>query len=232
VDARIKSGHDAVVGMMSRRDQSEASDEETLVAALRRLAPSVKRSKDRAWSREPAVRVIDCVLSLNRPYDRFVVPRLDRFEARYPAVRSVADLAAMIRSCPSPHAFVREALDYNHEARAETLAAVVDWLLARCGGRDSPQKLQHWAAQARPSDLRDVNIRGFGLSGFQYLRLLFGADTVQPDIHLARRMAEWLGHPVSAMRALELLEAAAPKAGLRLRDLDAAVWNSGARGEA
>jgi hypothetical protein len=199
------------------------TDEEKLVAALRQFAPRVVAPKGRAWSREPAVRVIDCVLSLNRPYDRFVVPRLDRFEERYPQIRSVEDLAAMIRSYPSPHAFVREALDYNHEARADTLAAVVEWLL-RVGD------LEEWAASARPSDYRDLNIRGFGLSGFQYLRLLFGADTVQPDIHLHRRMAQWLGHPVSATRALELLEAAAPKAGLRLRDLDATIWDTGARG--
>ena len=43
------------------------------------MTPSV----DRAWSREPALRVIDCVLSLRRNYDLFVVPRLsqDQFAA-------------------------------------------------------------------------------------------------------------------------------------------------------
>lgn len=212
--------------------RAPTDDIDKLVAALRHFAPRVAAPKGRAWTREPAVRVIDCVLSLNRPYDRFVVPRLDRFEGRYPKIRTVSELAAMIRSYPSAHAFVREALDYNHEARAETLAAVVDWLLAECGGTDNPEKLAAWAARARPGDYRAANIRGFALSGFQYLRLLFGADTVQPDIHLHRRMAQWLGHPVSATRALELLEAAAPQAGLRLRDLDATIWDAGARGPA
>jgi hypothetical protein len=208
----------------------EMADQEKLVAELRRLAPSVRPQQGRAWSRQPAVRVIDCVLSLNRPYDRFVVPRLDRFEGRYPEIRSIADLAALIRRFPAPHDFVRDALDYNHRARADTLAAVVDWLLHVCGGEDSPEKLAQWAASARPGDYRQLNISGFALSGFQYLRLLFGADTVQPDIHLHRRMSQWLGHPVSATRALELLEAAAPRAGLRLRDLDATIWDMGARG--
>jgi len=41
-------------------------------------------------------RVIDCVLSLNRNYDSFVVPRLDSFERRHP--ESLKDFA---RGLPS-----------------------------------------------------------------------------------------------------------------------------------
>ena len=208
----------------SRARNSENIDEEKLVAELRRLAPSVERSADRAWVRQPAVRVIDCVLSLNRPYDRFVVPRLDRFEQRYHDVGSVADLATMIRSYPSPHAFVRDALDYNHEARATMLAALVEWLIAACHGDASLANLERWAASARPG------IPGFGLGGLQYLRMLFGADTTKPDLHVCRKVAEWVGHRVPPVRALELLEKAAPRAGLRVRDVDTTIWQVSARG--
>jgi hypothetical protein len=48
------------------------SDESKLLSALRELAPRVRPSSDRAWNREPALRVIDCVLSLDRRYDVFV----------------------------------------------------------------------------------------------------------------------------------------------------------------
>jgi hypothetical protein len=62
------------------------------VAALLRLKPSIRPSADPAWRRKPALKVIDCVLSLNRPYDTFVVPRLKDFERERPHVESVADL--------------------------------------------------------------------------------------------------------------------------------------------
>ena len=82
-------------------------EHELVVGELRRLAPSIKQSADRAWSREPAVRVIDCVLSLNRPYDRFVVPRLDSFENAHPSIHSVSDLQSLMNEYSSPDRFVR-----------------------------------------------------------------------------------------------------------------------------
>jgi len=54
-------------------------DIEKLVAAVRQLAPTIARSADEAWKQSPALCVIDCVLSLNRNYDGFVIPRLQEF---------------------------------------------------------------------------------------------------------------------------------------------------------
>jgi hypothetical protein len=65
-----------------------------LVAALRAL--EIVPSKDVAWDRSPALRVIDCVLSLNRPYDSFVVPRLRAFGKDGDDILSVRDLRTMI----------------------------------------------------------------------------------------------------------------------------------------
>ncbi len=75
-----------------------AADLDRLIAALRDLAPSVRPSVDKAWSRQPAVRVIDCVLSLNRNYYRVVTPRLDCFEQKFPEICSVAELTKLIAS--------------------------------------------------------------------------------------------------------------------------------------
>jgi hypothetical protein len=117
---------------------------ERLVTALRKL--EIARSKDVAWDRSPAVRVIDCVLSLYRGYDRFVVPRLDGFEKQRPDVRSVHDLRTLIESFASPHAFIKQELRYDDVARARTLYEVVKWL-------DGLPALEAWAKEARPSDL-------------------------------------------------------------------------------
>src|SRR5437879_2394933 len=97
-------------------------DSERLRIALKCDFPNLTPSTDRAWSRAPALRVIDCVLSLNRNYDRFVVPRLDRFEQRFPDVSTVRQLRELMNRYESSDAFVREALNYRHAQRAQTLS--------------------------------------------------------------------------------------------------------------
>jgi hypothetical protein len=204
-----------------------------LIAALNDLAPSIRKSTDRAWSRPPAVRVIDCILSLNRDYDRFVVKRLDQFEHAHPNVQSITDLQALIAKFPSPHAFVKAVLNYNHEERANTLNAVVSWL-GTMGGTAPPEaqlsKIKSWATSAHPTDYKSLRIRGFALAGFQYLRMLFGANTTKPDIYICRFVACHIGRRVSSIESLRLLERAASKRGLSLRDLDTTIWENGARG--
>ena len=89
--------------------------------------------------------------------------------------------------------------------------------------------MENWAEWTRPGDYLAVGVKGFGLAGFQYLRMLFGAQTTKPDIHIMRFVAEHIGRPVTDIQALYLLEKAARLAGLPLRELDAAIWESRAR---
>jgi hypothetical protein len=203
-----------------------------LVAALHQLAPQIRASSDRAWSRSAAVRVIDCVLSLNRRYDSFVVPRLDRFEQTHPEIRTISDLQGLIARYPSCSAFVSEVLSYRHTERAETLGKVVDWLV-KVSGKGSHieqlSNLQRWANEACPRDYLVLDIRGFGLAGFQYLRMLFGANTTKPDIHIRAYVAECMERPVSDVEALQLLEQAAGDLGIKVRDLDTTIWEQSAR---
>jgi hypothetical protein len=210
-----------------------ATDHDRLVTALRQLSSSVRTSADQVWSRAPAVRVIDCVLSLNRNYDRFVVPRLEGFERNCSHVCSVSDLDSEIKTHPSPDAFVRHALNYKHESRADTLANVVSWLVTiskegACAAQLA--NLENWARNAPYTGYQRLGIRGFGLAGFQYLRMLFGANTTKPDIRICQWVAAAVGHPVSPIQALQLLEAAAPEAGASLRDADTTIWEKLARG--
>jgi hypothetical protein len=208
-------------------------DRARLIAALRDLAPSIRESRDAAWSRPPALRVIDCILSLNRAYDTFVVKRLDRFEHEHPTVQSISDLQALIASFPSPHQFMKTALNYNHEERAKTLDAVVTWL-GTIAGTGSAQaqlsKIKDWASTSHPRDHLSLRIRGFGLAGLQYLRMLFDANTTKPDIYICRFVGKHVGHHVSPIKALRLLESAAPIAGICLRDADTTIWEDSARG--
>ena len=207
----------------------------TVATRLKQIAHNVSASSDPEWSRSPAVKVIDCVLSLNRPYDTFVVPRLDTFAERYPKIQRITDLAELIANYPTPHAFVQQELNYNHEARANTLASVVKYvctIVKRAQTvEEEKETLKQWAIQAEPQEHLTLNIRGFAIAGFQYLRMLFGADTTKPDIYIKRFISETLNRKVSTIESLLLLEAASELAGLSVRAVDKYIWNRRARGE-
>jgi hypothetical protein len=81
-----------------------------------------------------------------------------------------------------------------------------------------------------PLTISPSGFRGFGLAGFQYLRMLFGANTTKPDVHVRQYVSEAVGRRrVSEVEALNLLERAASDAGIGLRDLDTTIWEKSAR---
>jgi hypothetical protein len=133
---------------------------------------------------------------------------------------------------PSAPVFVARCLDYNDDARSVTLSKVVDRLVKVADGGDydtQMSNLRQWAANANPEDHFKLGIAGFGLGGFQYLRMLFAANTTKPDIHIQRYVTSCVGHRVSDVQALALLEAAAAEADVSLRDLDTTIWERSAR---
>lgn len=205
---------------------------ESLAQCLGRDFPSVVPSVDRAWSRAPSLRVIDCVLSLRRNYDRFVVPRLDRFEAGFPSITSVQALRDCMDSYKGSAQFMREALNYRDADRARILDAVVSRVLELAQastGQSEVERLKHWASQTSPDGYLERRIRGFALAGYQYLRMLFGANTAKPDVHICRYVARAIGRKVSDLEALNLLEGASKISGFRLRDLDTTIWETSTR---
>lgn len=109
---------------------------------------------------------------------------------------------------------------------------MVDFLLGVVAATPTASELEgleRWAVDAQPADFRTVGIRGFGLAGFQYLRMLFGASTTKPDVHIRRYVAAAAGRPVSDVQALSLMEDAAAQVGVSLRDADTTIWERAAR---
>jgi len=194
--------------------------------------PDPPKLRDPIWSDAPARKVIDCVLSLNRNYDRFVVPRVRLFAKRFPTVIDVADLDALLQRYP-PGDFLSEELETNDRKRSMVLCDVSSYLKGRAldfDGESEEQRLTRWALDARPGDYLGVGIRGFGLAGFQYLRMLFGAKTTKPDVHILRYVEKVIGRPPGQAEALYLLEEAAQGGGFDVRRVDVAIWEAGARG--
>ena len=212
------------------------ADIAVVMEGIQKLGPNVHGfgTVDPAWSRPPAVRVIDCVLSLNTKYDGFVVPRLKAFMNNHPEIRQVTDLANLMASFPTPHAFMLEKLNYNYEDRAMTLQSVVEYackIVAEAPRVSEEEALKQWAIQAKPEEYQTLNIKGFGIAGFQYLRMLFGANTTKPDVHVIRFLSEILHRRVSEPEALRLLEVASERLGLSVRDVDTYIWKIRARTE-
>jgi hypothetical protein len=209
------------------------SDVELLANAIQKLGPLSSRSIDPGILRPVPVRIIDCVLSLNRNFDRFVVPRVERFQRANPNLQRVAELAEMISNYPCAADFVEDQLQYRHADRARVLKEVVGFVggvVGRNPDVEEADSLKRWAANASPKDVGALKISGFGISGFQYLRILFGAQTTKPDIWIIRFVSDAVGYPVSAIAAVGLLEAASRKLGVSASDVDATIWERGARG--
>lgn len=198
-------------------------------------------SADSGYNEATAVAVIDCVLSLNRKYDAFVVPRLETFMNRHPEIRKIGELAELIDSYPTPLAFSIEELNYRDENRARILREVVQFvctivyvartIIQEFSAVSEEEVLKEWALRAKPHECETLGIEGFKLTGFQSLRMLFGADTTKPSAHIIGFIADALNRRVSAYEALALLEAAAPRLGLSVRAVDSAIWRSRARDE-
>jgi hypothetical protein len=190
---------------------------------------------DYGWPGNAALCILDCVLSLNRRYDKVVYPRVLAFSQRYPEVVELTHLQELLDQYPQVGGFCSERLNYNDIRREKTLRGVVEHLLAVQAGHTGEsewERLQAWAASVHPSDHKIVAVRGFGLSGFQYMRMLLGVQTTKPDVHVIRFVSKAVGHKVNDVAALTLLEDAAEKAGLPLREVDGAIWNTGARKQA
>jgi hypothetical protein len=208
-------------------ESTKQDDVAKLAAGLRELAPLIKKSARPEWSREPALKVIDCVLSLNRNYKKFVEPRLE--ERAFPRTRTVSELRKQILHAASPSQFVASALHYRDETRAKTLWDVVEWLVRDVCHDGPPAKqlllLEKWASGSSWNASSTPRIHGFGLAGFQYLRMLFGANTTKPDVWIRTFVKEKIGRKVSDREALQFLERTAPKVGISsLRDMDTTIW--------
>jgi len=174
-------------------------------------------------------RVIDCVLSLNRRYNAVVRPRVARFGEQHPNVESLMDLQDLVRNHGSPHRFCVEVLQYDDARRADTLVGVVSYLLdaqVEHAGASELERLARWATWCRPGDYLTVGVQGFGIAGFQYLRMLFGAQTAKPDVHIVAFVSSVLARTLSPVQALNMMERAARLVDLPLRAVDAAIWSA------
>jgi hypothetical protein len=201
-------------------------DVNRIAQVLAKRFAGLKPMRNYGWP-VPPLDVLDCVLSLNRPYYRFVKPRVEDFAERHPTLTTLRGLKRIIDSYPSPLSFSVKELRYRDPGRADTLVGVVNYLLrnqSRYTGTTEWARLHCWAKKIDATDYKSVGVRGFGIAGFQYLRILFGANTSKPDVHIKRFVSRLLGRRVNEVETICLLERAAKLTGVPLREADNAIW--------
>jgi hypothetical protein len=211
------------------------NDARLVATAIRRDFPNPEADAEPYWNGSPAAKIIDCVLSLNRPYRSVVAPRVNRFLEEHPEIRSCRQLREFMDRYASPAEFLEVVLNTRDARRASTLSGVLDYMLeAQHQFLDETEaaRLRSWAKWARPGDYLAVNVPGFGLAGFQYLRLLFGAETTKPDVHIIGYVSEAVGREVSDAEAIYILEQAADLVDVPLSRLDSVIWKSRERAPA
>jgi hypothetical protein len=206
--------------------ETAVTDVEKVASVLQARYGDVEVQGQYGWP-TAAQNVIDCVLSLNRHYAKVVEPRVRKFALANPQVSTLVQLRACIKKFGSATLFCESQLSYRDDQRAQVLEGVVDYLLdaiVEIQGDDEGGKLHEWARCSRPGDYLTVGVHGFGLAGFQYLRMLFGAQTAKPDVHIVRFVEEITSKRSSPVQALNLMERAAKLVNRPLREVDAAIW--------
>ena len=210
------------------------ADVAAVATEIAKFASDLPSPEDLVNSQSTAIKVIDCVLSLRKSYDRFVIPRLRNFRNKHPDTQKINSLANLMASYPTPDAFMISELNHNSKVKPKMLQEVVKFvcqIVERSPKVSEEDVLKQWAIQAEPQECYGLNIKYFKLAGFQYLRMLFGADTTKPDVHIIRFLSDILNRNVSDIESLLLLEAASERLGVSVRAVDKYIWNRGARGE-
>ena len=208
------------------------AEAQALAEAIKRDFPVEKAREDFIWTAPVAVKVVDCVASLNRPYRQMVEPRVKRLAAHHPSLETCSDLIDLIERSGGPERFPSAELDYEHPAVGRRILGVAEFLLGiqqRFEGSTEADRLRQWAVWAHPGDYITVGVSGFAIAGFQYLRMLLGAETVKPDVHIKAYVERAVGRPVSEIEAVYLLEWAAESCHRSIRWTDAGIWSRAAR---
>lgn len=168
---------------------------------------------------------IDAVLSINRKYYKFVVPRITYFQENYGNITTLEQLSNLIKE-KGIEGF-SECWNYKHNDRVETLEYLVNKLMEiskKYKGNTEIEKLKTWANETLPTDYKKFNVKGIGLATYQYIRMMLGASTVKPDVHIKRTISNILNRNVSDIESINLFEQACKELKVDTATIDHNLW--------
>ena len=200
---------------------------EAVASRLKAVSPDLYDGDSGDGDDPLAVKVIHSVISQGLTYETTVRPRLVNFKKNRPDVRSVRQLADLIASYTTPLDFLTKEVNLSNRLKAGAIEGLAKYL---CGIIDaSPtdpeeETLKQWAIRVEPDGYKQLNIKGVKIATFQWLRMLLGADTSKPDVHVMNFINETIGKKLSEDKCVLVLEGVASYLEMSERDVDAAIW--------
>jgi len=189
-----------------------------------------KLEKKSLGNYENAVLVcLDAVLSINRKYYTFVVPRIIYFQNKYPNITKLNDLIGLINDVGIND--FRECWNYNHPDRVKMLYSLCKRLIKISSLYETENELlslRKWAFQSSVNDYDYFNVIGIGFATFQYIRILLGANTVKPDVHIKNKISEVVGRKLNDKYIVDLFETACNELKLNTSDVEHYIWKKSA----
>lgn len=172
---------------------------------------------------------LDAVLSINRKYYTFVIPRVIYFQNKYPNITKLDDLIELINDVGIDG--FSECWNYNHSDRVKILYNLCKRLIEISGLYETENELlslRKWASNSSINDYNYFNVPGIGFATFQYIRILFGANTVKPDVHIKNKISEVVGRKLNDKYTVELFESACNELKLNTSDIEHYIWKRSA----
>lgn len=194
---------------------------------VRRLGLDLQLTSPSTFGHPTAVLCcVDAVLSINRPYARFVRPRVERFARIFPGLGELQLFRQRIEGLTGEE-IAREFLDTRDALRGALLDRLTKRLLELAGGslgEGEMGKLKRWALEQTPASHTSFGVPGIGIATFQYLRMLLGVDTVKPDTHVGGFVSSAVGRRLRAEEVILLVERSATVLGASAIAVDHAIW--------
>lgn len=175
--------------------------------------------------KDPVLLLVDATLSINRQYNRFVVPRLEYFNTNYPDINTLSKLESLINTS-GILGFIA-VWNYNHPKRVEILRDLTKFFLNykdEVGMGDDIESMQKWAKEVDISKETILPVSGIGFTTGQYIRKLLKVDTVKPDVHIKRAILEGTGMKLPDKKVVSFIESTAKIMGKSALELDHAIW--------
>ena len=172
---------------------------------------------------------LDATLSINRKYYTFVVPRITYFQNKYPNILKLDELVELINTVGVQN--FSECWNYNHPERVRILHDLCNRLIEISNlyeGDNELISLRKWANDTRVLDYDKFGVKGIGFATYQYIRMLLGANTVKPDVHIKNKISEIVGRKVNDKYAVQLFESACGDLKLNIADVEHYIWNENA----
>lgn len=173
---------------------------------------------------------LDSVLSINRKYYTFVVPRITYFQNKYPNITTLEKLIKLIDTVKIDG--FTECWNYNHPDRVKILYDLCNRLIEISNlykDKNELLSLRNWASKSSVRDYDNFAVNGIGFTTFQYIRMLLGANTVKPDVHIKNKISEIIGRKANDKYSVELFENACNELKLNIADVEHYIWQKEAK---